>query len=133
MPPQFTQSPSNKTILENEDVEFTCSASGRPDPGITWRKLPGQSVVAKGTKYTKTNVQRTEQGEYQCDVGNGVKHNITANVFLTVNCKYPELMHCLFSLWSSLHRRLLSVWFYSFTLSLSVWGSTVRSAHVQQM
>ena len=92
VPPRFTQWPYSKTVLENEDVEFTCSAYGRPEPSITWRRIPGQTVVGKGPKYIKKNVQRTDQGVYQCDVGNGVEQNITGNVFLKVNCKYPLLV-----------------------------------------
>ena len=85
--PSFTTTPSNQTIIERNQVTFTCSATGNPVPNITWTK-DGETVHTGETLSFVTD--RTRAGEYWCLAENVVREAIQARVYLDVQCKYTE-------------------------------------------
>lgn len=47
--PEVTVSPDTQAVIENQTTAFYCSASGNPEPVITWSRvngsLEGESVL----------------------------------------------------------------------------------------
>ena len=71
-------------------MNFTCTASGKPKPRITWTKV-GSSEVISYALQVKINVSRPVTADnmiqYQCAASNGVGTPATATVNVTVQCK----------------------------------------------
>ena len=65
---------------------MSCDASGFPEPSFTWTK-DGQEVSQLG----QLNIQisdRSDTGVYVCTASNGVGRDKTAQVYVTVQCKF---------------------------------------------
>ena len=84
---------SNKTAIavEGRRLNFTCTASGKPNPKIAWTKVGNATVIA-GTPSVSVIVDRPRTADnmiqYQCTASNGVETPATATVNVTVYCKY---------------------------------------------
>ncbi|XP_078379818.1 hemicentin-1-like isoform X3 [Oculina patagonica] len=74
----------NETITEGEAVNLTCSASGTPDPMVSWFKPDGQRV--DGSEFMLTNINRSEAGEYRCKASNECGN---ASQTTTIDVQYP--------------------------------------------
>ena len=72
--PQFVTKPTRTIIEEGRNVTWTCSATGKPRPRITWSKargaLPSESVVTEDGSLTLTNITKADGGLYTCHADN---------------------------------------------------------------
>lgn len=51
MPPEWLNGPSDRDIMSGDDVEFSCTANGKPKPVIKWQKFNGKiNIAIKPTK-----------------------------------------------------------------------------------
>lgn len=84
---------SNKTTtaVEGDRLNFSCTASGKPEPKIAWTKVGGVMEITD-TPSVSVIVDRPvtpdNMYQYQCTARNGVGTPATATVNVTVNCKY---------------------------------------------
>ncbi|XP_069506922.1 peroxidasin homolog [Ambystoma mexicanum] len=70
--PQFLVVPTDQEVTEGADVEFLCSAEGKPLPGIAWTKAGGllpndhrHTVLSSGALRI-SGVTLQDQGQYEC-------------------------------------------------------------------
>ena len=97
---KILSSPTEQTKNEEENVTMQCDVElGKPAGNVTWYK--GGSVVnteANGNRFstsdqsgtfnlTITGLNRTDEGNYSCQVQNSVRNVSSAAALLTVNCK----------------------------------------------
>ena len=78
--------PQNVTVNETKPVVLSCDASGFPEPSFAWTK-DGQEV----SQSEQLNIQisdRSDTGMYVCTAGNGVGQDMTAQAYVTVQCKF---------------------------------------------
>ena len=79
------------TVIEGNNITFSCNASGKPDPVVTWRKVGASKVLSISSSFTAVNVSRPgtpdSMIQYQCTASNGVETPATATVNITVHCK----------------------------------------------
>ncbi|XP_039204000.1 peroxidasin homolog isoform X1 [Crotalus tigris] len=88
--PSFVIHPQNTEVLVGESVTLECSATGHPQPRITWTKgdrtpLPNDSritITPSGGLYIQ-NVKQEEGGEYTCFATNSLD-SIHATAFIIV-------------------------------------------------
>ncbi|XP_015756461.1 PREDICTED: fibroblast growth factor receptor-like 1 [Acropora digitifera] len=69
--PQFTSKPPSKIVsILNSTVRLNCSATGEPQPTISWRKQGGQLPVGRSRQINGalviTNLQQSDAGNYIC-------------------------------------------------------------------
>ena len=76
-------------------MTLSCNATGNPEPTMSWIKdgFPTNrnsrnSFSADSRKFTITNVNRTDSGEYRCVASNGVGNKTSNAATLDVKCKY---------------------------------------------
>ena len=78
-------------MKEGDNIILTCSASGKPDPVITWTTFGSSEVLSNTSSLTIVNVSRPGTADntiqYQCTASNGVGTPVTATVNVTVRCK----------------------------------------------
>ena len=87
VPPSLVTKPSDKTIIENEEVTFHCGAIGNPVPKITWIK-DGKTLRLGDTLRFTAN--RSHSGKYWCLAKNYLNVTVNASVNLDVQCKYNK-------------------------------------------
>ena len=81
-------------------MNFTCAASGKPNPSIKWTKVGSSDLLSNASLLTVVNVTRPRTAnsriQYQCIASNGVGTPDTATATIIVNCKYVGkiLIHC---------------------------------------
>ncbi|XP_058033746.1 peroxidasin homolog isoform X1 [Ahaetulla prasina] len=88
--PSFVIHPQNTEVLVGESVTLECSATGHPQPRITWTKgdrtpLPNDpriTITPSGGLYIQ-NVEQEEGGEYTCFATNSLD-SIHATAFIIV-------------------------------------------------
>ncbi|XP_054834176.1 peroxidasin homolog isoform X1 [Eublepharis macularius] len=88
--PSFVIHPQNTEVLVGESVTLECSATGHPQPRITWTKgdrtpLPNNpriTITPSGGLYIQ-NVDQEDGGEYTCFATNSID-NIHATAFIIV-------------------------------------------------
>ena len=83
--------PAKLIVKESGTASFQCSASGYPEPTITWSKLHNmselsQTAVSRGKLLIK-NLSRSDSGEYKCSASN-ILGQAEALVQLEVNGKF---------------------------------------------
>lgn len=88
----FTNVSSDTTLLEGQDQQLFCIASGRPDPNIIWVRISPSGIVSdvlhRGTIWDFKNINRTEAGTYRCIANNGVEDPVSHTINVTVLCEY---------------------------------------------
>ncbi|XP_071494887.1 peroxidasin homolog [Diadema antillarum] len=90
VPPVFTQSPSDLTVVSGAMIRLPCSASGDPTPVITWTKDGIQ--ITESAKFSISeaghlaihDVGLDDEGRYECAARNTIGYASTA-MELTVN------------------------------------------------
>ncbi|XP_022809631.1 neuronal growth regulator 1-like [Stylophora pistillata] len=66
--PSTVETIIDKNVTEGETVNLTCTASGMPEPNVSWIKPNGESVA--GNVLELVNIIRNEGGEYTCEASN---------------------------------------------------------------
>ncbi|XP_022793323.1 twitchin-like isoform X1 [Stylophora pistillata] len=87
--PKITLSTIEKGYLEGSFVNISCTASGKPDPDVTWiRKGKVKTSGKKASILIFNRINRTEEGTYTCRANNSVTSS-THSTTLEVHYK-PE-------------------------------------------
>ena len=95
--PRFLVEPSDTNVVEFENTEISCSATGVPVPTIvSWMK-DGVHIVLDGTKSILTsgalritNARKSDDGYYQCVARNVLASVMSRRAKLNVACKFIE-------------------------------------------
>ena len=90
-PSKIDQAPSNKTMVESNNITLHCNATGNPAPNITWTKDGKQTVLHHGEEYTITNITRHQHGSYKCAAWNNVGQVAISSFGINVLCKQVQL------------------------------------------
>ena len=99
--PQIATQPQGGPVIEGQNVNLFCNASGNPVPTITWTRngsvltssVPRISFRAESRELTITSINRADKGDYRC-VANNSEGNVTSDAAsLDVQCEYTS---CLF-------------------------------------
>ena len=111
VPTNITGISDEPTVLEGNNLQLTCEASGKPVPSIIWTKeKPGNqgstSVVQEGKVLTITNINRTDAENYTCTAYNDFGKPENQTVYVNVNCEYA-----LKKTWQMLNTDALSLYF----------------------
>ena len=88
--PQFTSKPPSKIVsMLSSTVRLNCSATGDPQPIISWRKQGGQLPVGRSQQINGTlvitNLQQSDAGNYICTAA-------SASVFIVETVTSLEIM-----------------------------------------
>ena len=106
----FTNVSSDTTLLEGQDLQLFCIASGRPDPKITWVRISPSGIVSdvlhNGTTWDFENISRAETSTYRCIASNGVEDPVSHTINVAVTCKY-KLCNKLYSLQLVLNKHVV--------------------------
>ncbi|KAL4218919.1 Hemicentin-1 [Mactra antiquata] len=75
LPPKAAVIPEFSTFVIGETIELTCEAKGYPEPSIRWlrsgqRMVSNDNVLVSGRKLTLINMQRGQEGDYECRASN---------------------------------------------------------------
>ncbi|XP_067052633.1 neural cell adhesion molecule 1-like [Acropora muricata] len=81
----------NQTLNETQDMRMVCTASGNPQPVITWSRAPSsKSLSSIDGVLTARNVSKTDSGVYQCRASNEIGNDAIVTFSLGVNYKPTE-------------------------------------------
>ena len=88
--PRFTSKPPSKIVsILNSTVRLNCSATGDPQPIISWKKQGGQLPLERSRQINGvliiTNVQQSDAGNYICTAA-------SASVFIIETVSSLEIM-----------------------------------------
>ena len=90
--------------MQGSSVEIVCSASGQPNPSVTWKKKQGTKPIvivnpkmnlhfsghselvlpSNGPVISIEKVKESDAGSYSCHVVNGVGQELVANFMISV-------------------------------------------------
>ena len=73
-----------QNVTEDENLTLTCTASGMPQPKVSWINPNGQRVAGHVLQFV--NINRSEAGEYRCEASNECG-NATEMATIDVQCK----------------------------------------------
>lgn len=93
-PSKIDQAPSNKTVIENNNVMLHCNATGNPASNITWTKDGNPTVLHQGDLFSIASISRKQHGGYKCTAWNGVRQAADASFSINVLCKQVLYMKC---------------------------------------
>ncbi|XP_057193277.1 neuronal growth regulator 1 isoform X3 [Triplophysa rosa] len=92
VPPKIYDISSDVTVNEGSNVSLICSASGKPEPKISWRHItPSARKYESGEYLNITNITRDQAGDYECGAENDISSPDTKTVKVTVN--FPPAIH----------------------------------------
>ncbi|XP_033097959.1 peroxidasin homolog [Anneissia japonica] len=84
IPPTFTVTPSDLTIITGATVEILCSAQGEPNPVITWSKdgvqitPSAKFVIINNRRLLIRDVGLVDEGRYDCAARNSIGYASTS-------------------------------------------------------
>ena len=107
-PSKIDQVPSNKTMVESNNITLHCHATGNPAPNITWTKDGKQTVLHHGEEYTITNISRNQHGSYKCAAWNNVGQVAKSSFSINVLCKQVQLHTCTCIMINTIYIKILS-------------------------
>ena len=92
------ENPKDVTIVEGEDVVFSCTVDGNPSPRVTWTKNEEKlntttnlqltaSSLNNNNSLTIRDVHRSDSGHYRCVIINSVGNITSPPGDLNVQCK----------------------------------------------
>ncbi|XP_044183735.1 receptor-type tyrosine-protein phosphatase F-like isoform X1 [Acropora millepora] len=92
--PRFTSKPSSKIVsMFNSTVRLNCSATGHPQPIISWRKPGGQLPVGRSQQINGAlvirNFQQSDAGNYICTATSAGVFDVKAVTFLEIQRAFP--------------------------------------------
>ena len=103
--PAVVVSPVKLTVNEGGTASFQCSASGNPEPAVSWSKLYNQSQITQlpvsGGKLELNKVTGNDSGVHQCSATNILGNSqevvrLAVNgEFLILNTKIRFLVQCI--------------------------------------
>ena len=82
--PSSIQAIDDKNVIEGDNVTLICNVSGMPTPMVSWMTPDSQRV--SGYRLEVTNIDRSQAGEYTCEVSNECG-NATETATIDVQCK----------------------------------------------
>lgn len=85
--PEITRQPANVAVDEDSPVSGFCDAKGYPPPEITWEKVRGNKLVARGKNLFIPNARRSDKGRYRCMASNGFGY-ASAEFRIDVYCEW---------------------------------------------
>uniref|UniRef100_A0A3Q1GHL6 Neuronal growth regulator 1 n=1 Tax=Acanthochromis polyacanthus TaxID=80966 RepID=A0A3Q1GHL6_9TELE len=88
VPPKIYDISSNITVNEGSNVSLICTASGKPEPSISWRHITPLGWNRKydsGEYLNITGITRDQAGDYECSALNDIASPDTKTVKVTVN------------------------------------------------
>jgi len=94
--PAVVVSPVALTVNEGGTASFQCSASGNPEPVVSWSKLGNQSEITQSAvlrgKLVLQKMTENDSDLYQCSATN-IVGNSQEVVRLTVNGEFLEILN----------------------------------------
>ncbi|XP_067017562.1 roundabout homolog 3-like isoform X2 [Acropora muricata] len=129
--PQFTSKPPSMIVsMFSSTVRLNCSATGDPQPIISWRKQGGQLPVGRSQQINGalviTNLQQSDAGNYICTATSASVFDVEAVTFLemkraalssssilgSLDIKYLVKLNSFLApvLWSSSRSRFVKCW-----------------------
>ncbi|XP_039503626.1 neuronal growth regulator 1 isoform X3 [Pimephales promelas] len=92
VPPKIYDISSDITANEGSNVSLICTASGKPEPKISWRHItPSARKYESGEYLNITGITRDQAGDYECGAENDIASPDTKTVRVTVN--FPPAIH----------------------------------------
>ncbi|XP_037104879.1 neuronal growth regulator 1 isoform X3 [Syngnathus acus] len=86
VPPKIYDISSDITVNEGSNVSLICTASGKPEPAISWRHItPLARKYDSGEYLNITGITRDQAGDYECSALNDIASPDTKTVKVTVN------------------------------------------------
>ena len=92
--PEITKHPQNVTETERNNVTLTCSATGNPEPQLSWFKdkdlVESNDRIylsANNSLLTITDMNRNDRGGYLCVAHNEVGNDTSIIVIVDVQCE----------------------------------------------
>ena len=79
---------SGLMVKEGSSITLTCSASGNPQPTVTWTKNGEQ--LQQGNSLTVYNINRFSAGEYTCTADNSIGSPVSA--VITMDVLFPPVI-----------------------------------------
>ena len=94
--PEIATQPQGGPVIEGQNVNLFCNASGNPAPTMTWTRNGSvlTSIVARisfgaeSRELTITNINRADSGEYRCVANNSEGNTTSDAAILNVQCEY---------------------------------------------
>ena len=98
--PRITRAPSNKVVMENSSVQFTCIIEGSPTPHVEWTTPNGTILTVlsqpSGTIRVLSNnsliiamATETDAGSYTCKAVNNIgERSVTATLTVQSELRY---------------------------------------------
>uniref|UniRef100_A0A1A8N0B9 Neuronal growth regulator 1 n=2 Tax=Nothobranchius TaxID=28779 RepID=A0A1A8N0B9_9TELE len=86
VPPKIYDISSDITVNEGSNVSLICTASGKPEPSISWRHITPLARKHDSGEYLNiTGITRDQAGDYECSALNDIASPDTKTVKVTVN------------------------------------------------
>uniref|UniRef100_A0A4W5KK93 Neuronal growth regulator 1 n=1 Tax=Hucho hucho TaxID=62062 RepID=A0A4W5KK93_9TELE len=93
VPPKIYDISSDITVNEGSNVSLICTASGKPDPTISWRHItPLARKYDSGEYLNITGITRDQAGDYECSAMNDIASPDSKTVKVIVKCKYISVL-----------------------------------------
>ncbi|CAL8253143.1 unnamed protein product [Merluccius merluccius] len=86
VPPKIYDISANINVNEGSNVSLICTASGKPEPSISWRHITPLAKRYDSSEYLNiTGITRDQAGDYECSALNDIAFPDTKTVRVTVN------------------------------------------------